>query len=181
MFRTLALAGLVALTLPSRLQAAEPPMHTGVSSLADELALMRIPADVEIAVDDKDWSRARSFFAEEVRVDFSTLSGAPPATIKSDDLIAGWSGNLKGNKESLHMRGHPLVIIDGDTATVTSNGYAYNKMPGAPDGSGDLWEVWGRYTHVFTRTPEGWRIKGFAFAMKHERGSEWVKVTPGTP
>jgi ketosteroid isomerase-like protein len=165
---------------------ATPPLMTANANgnqptyqqLADELALMRIPTEVETAVDRKDWAKARSFFAENVRVDFTSLVGGEPATIKSDDLIAGWSGNLKGNKESLHIRGGALVTINGDTASVYSNGYAWNKMPGGPDG--DLWEVWGNYTHEFSRTSDGWKITSFTFNKVHERGSNFVKTTPGS-
>jgi hypothetical protein len=145
--------------------------------LADELALMRIPTEVEVAVDRKDWPKARSSFADQVRVDFTSLVGGQPATIKSDDLIAGWSGNLKGNKQSLHIRGGALVTLNGDKASVYSNGYAWNKMPGGTDG--DLWEVWGNYIHEFERTQNGWKITGFTFNMVHERGSNFVKTTPG--
>lgn len=148
--------------------------------LADELDLMRIPAEIEIAVDRKDWARARSFFADSVRVDFTSLVGGQPETIPADGLIQGWSGNLKGDKDSLHMRGHPLLAIQGDRATVFSNGYAWNRKPGAPDGSGDLWEVWGNYTHELERTARGWKVTAFTFVKTHERGSMWVKATPGS-
>jgi hypothetical protein len=151
-----------------------------IQMLEDKLELARIPTEIEIAVDRKDWPKARSFFADQVRVDFTTLVGGEPMTIPSDGLIAGWSGNLKGNKESLHMRGTPLITIEGDKATVFSNGYAYNKMPGATDGSGDMWEVWGNYTHVLQRTDAGWKVTSFTFAKTQERGSMWVKATPGS-
>lgn len=148
--------------------------------LADEAELARIPAEIEIAVDRKDWARARRFFANEVRVDFTSLAGGQPATIPSDGLMQGWSANLRGDKESLHMRGTPLITIEGNTARVYSNGYAWNKKPGATDGQGDLWEVWGNYTHELTRTSEGWKVTGFTFVKTHERGSTWVKITPGS-
>jgi hypothetical protein len=151
-----------------------------VQRLADEAELARIPAEIEIAVDRKDWAKARSYFAQEVRIDFTSLIGGQPATFPSDGLIAGWSGNLKGSKESLRMRGQPLITIAGDKATVYSNGYAWNRMPGATDGQGDLWEVWGNYTHDLTRTAQGWKVTGFTFVKTHERGSNWVKTTPGS-
>jgi ketosteroid isomerase-like protein len=173
-------AALAAITLIAAAPPAAADAAPSLERIADELALMRIPAEIEIAVDRKDWRRARSFFADEIRVDFTSLVGGEPATIPADGLIAGWSANLRGDKESLHMRGHPLVTIDGETATVTSNGYAYNRKPGAPDGSGDLWEVWGAYTHVMRRTPDGWKVTAFTFAKTYERGSTWVKTTPGS-
>jgi ketosteroid isomerase-like protein len=149
-----------------------------LQSLADELDLQRIPALVEAAVDRKDWAAARAHFADQVRIDFTSLTGGEPATISSNALIAGWSGNLKGDKQSLHIRGHALVEVSGDRATVRSSGYAWNRKPGGPNG--DLWEVWGHYIHDFARTPQGWRIVGFAFQKTHERGSAWVRDTPGS-
>lgn len=181
-FAPLALAGGVALATaqPSPAPAsANSSVNATMQRLADEAELARIPTEIEIAVDRKDWTKARQFFGDSVRIDFTSLIGGEPSTVPADGLIAGWSANLKGNKESLHMRGTPLISISGDRATVYSNGYAWNRMPGAPDGSGDLWEVWGNYTHVLTRTPQGWRVTGFTFAKTHERGSNWVKTTPG--
>jgi hypothetical protein len=160
--------------------AASETMVPAVKKLVDEAELARIPTEIEIAVDRKDWAKARSFFADTIRVDFTSLVGGQPATIPADGLIQGWSGNLRGDKESLHIRGGALVTLDGDKATVRSNGYAWNRKPGAPDGSGDLWEVWGHYTHDMARTPQGWKVTGFTFVKTHERGSMWVKATPGS-
>jgi hypothetical protein len=171
--------GLAAAALsPSFNATAQAP--AALQRIADELELTRIPTEIEIAVDRKDWTRARSFFADQVRVDFTSLVGGQPMTIPSDGLMQGWSANLKGDKESLHIRGHALVTINGDRATVYSNGSAWNRKPGAPDGSGDLWEVWGNYTHELIRTAQGWKVTGFTFVKTHERGSMWVKATPGS-
>jgi hypothetical protein len=153
---------------------------TLLQRLADEAELSRIPTEIEIAVDRKDWPKARSYFADMIRVDFTSLVGGQPAVIPADGLIAGWSANLKGDKESLHIRGGALVSIEGDRAVVSSNGYAWNRKPGAPDGSGDLWEVWGHYRHEMARTAAGWKVTSFTFTKTHERGSNWVKTTPGS-
>lgn len=169
---------MTALALAGALMASAASAQPSLQRLADELDLQRIPALVEFAVDRKDWAAARIHFADQVRVDFTSLAGGAPATIPADALIGAWSDNLKGDKESLHIRGHALVEIAGDRATVRSNGYAWNRKPGGPDG--DLWEVWGHYTHEFARTPQGWRIVGFTFVKTHERGSMWVKATPGS-
>jgi SnoaL-like domain len=143
--------------------------------LIDELAIQRVPTEIEIAVDRKDWKTARAHFADQVRVDFTSLVGGQPATIPSDSLIAGWSGNLGPKKDSHHQRGHGLVTINGDKATIYSQGYAWNRM----EGNGDpLWEVWGNYTHELMRTPAGWKVTSFMFAKTHERGNMWVKNTP---
>ncbi len=149
-----------------------------IHRIADELEILRIPTEIETAVDQKNWQRARYFFTKDVRVDFSTLSGSPPATIKADDLIKAWSSNLGPKKFSHHQRGNSLVTIDGETATVYSQGYAWNKM----EGNGEpLWEVWGNYTHELRKTKLGWKVTAMTFEMTHERGNLWVKNTPSPP
>lgn len=166
-------AGVVTMVPEQSMAAPGAPLQ----QLTDEAELARIPVEINAAVDLKDWPRARSFFAREVRVDFTSLAGGQPATIPADALIAGWSGNLKGDKESLHMLGGTLVTLKGDKATVFATGYAYNRKPGGPEG--ELWEVWGRYTYTMSRTPAGWKVDGMTFAKTFERGSNWVKTTPG--
>jgi hypothetical protein len=165
-----AVAASTAVALVNPAAANAPP-----AALADELAILRVPAEIEIAVDRKDWPRARSHFTDQVRVDFTSLAGGKPATIASDDLIKGWAANLGPKKQSHHQRGHGLVTISGDKATVYSQGYAWNRL----EGNGDpLWEVWGNYTHELVRTPAGWKVTSFTFVMTHERGNMWVKATP---
>jgi hypothetical protein len=145
-----------------------------IQTLLDERELIRIVDAIDDAVDLKDWPRARSYFADEVHVDFSSLGGPPPATIPSDQLIAGWNTNLTAAKTSLHLRTNHLVTIDGDNAVVTSHGYAWNRM----EGNGDpLWETWGHYEHRLERRPEGWRVVGMTYRQTHERGNPWVKTT----
>jgi len=145
-------------------------------ALADERAVIRIADAIDRAVDVQDWPRARGYFADRVTVDFSSLSGQPPATIAAADLIGTWAANLKGSKTSLHLRTNHQVVFDGNSATVSSNGYAWNRM----EGNGDpLWEVWGTYEHHLIRLGAGWKVDGFTFRMTHERGNSWVKTTPG--
>jgi hypothetical protein len=143
--------------------------------LADELAVIRVTNEIDVAVDRKDWLKARSFFADELRADFTSMSGGQPATIKADDLIKGWSTNLGPRKTSLHLRGNHLVTFNGDQATVYSHAYAWNRM----EGNGDpLWEVWGYYIHELQRTSTGWKVTAFTFVKTNERGNMWVKTTP---
>jgi hypothetical protein len=171
---------ILAASLPLALAAAAPaaqPLPADLPTLLDERAVIRIADGIDRAVDAQDWPRARNYFADEVAVDSSGLTGQPPATITADELVAGWAGNLRGSKTSLHLRSNHEVALDGDRATVLSNGYAWNRM----EGNGDpLWEVWGTYEHRLTRGPDGWKVDGFTFRMTHERGNPWVKATPGS-
>ena len=155
-----------------------------VETLVDHTEMVRIADTIDAAVDAKDWAVARAQFTDEITVDFSSLVGGEPATIPADGLIAGWSGNLTPEKQSFHLRGNHRITFDGpDAATMISHGYAWNRMENGalPENGGDpLWEVWGTYTHGFVRTDDGWRANAMAFFATAERGSEFVRNTPGS-
>lgn len=176
------IAALPALALALFLAAAPVAAQTvdmaDMPKFVDEAQIIRIANEIDMAVDGKDWAKARSFFADEVRVDFTSLIGGQPATIKADDLIGGWRSNLGPKKTSLHLRGNHVVDVDGDRAVIRSHAYAWNRM----EGNGDpLWEVWGNYRYELRRESAGWKVTSFTFNMTHERGNMWVKTTPSPP
>ena len=156
-------------TLTSGAATAQPGDPVTPATLANTAEMIRIAAAIDAAVDAKDWTLARSFFADEITVDFTSLVGGAPATIPADALIAGWSGNLTNEKQSFHLRGnHRLVWVGAEEAVLHSHGYAWNRMEAGAlpeNGSDPMWEVWGTYSHDFDMTAE--------------RGNSWVRNTPG--
>ena len=157
--------------------AGKPVMSTPIDSAnaATVAELIRLTDAIDAAVDAKDWPAARALFAERVAVDFQSLSGQPPATVTADSIITGWRTNLTPAKTSQHHRSnHQVTLIDADTAEVRSVGHAWNRM----EGNGDpLWEVWGHYTHRFSRTAAGWRCTAMTLKVTHQRGNSWVRDT----
>ncbi|MDJ0993357.1 MAG: nuclear transport factor 2 family protein [Dinoroseobacter sp.] len=162
-------------------QAAEADITA--ETLVDRAQMIAIADGLDMAVDAKDWAAARAYFTDEITVDFTSLVGGEPATIPADALIAGWSGNLTETKTSFHLRGnHQITFNAADDATMTSHGYAWNRMEAgalAENGGDPLWEVWGTYIHEFTRTETGWRLDGMTFTATAERGNPFVRNTPG--
>jgi len=147
-----------------------------LETLLLEQTLIRLADGLDNAVDDKDWVLARTFLADQLNADFSSVSGQPAARIPADALIAGWRGNLAPSKTSLHLRTNHQVRVEGETAVLVSHGYAWNRL----EGNGDpLWETWGTYEHGFRQIDGTWKIDAFAYRQRHERGNPWVKATPG--
>ncbi len=143
-------------------------------NIADELAIRRIVDEIDNACDAKDWKTLRTFFTDEVEVDFTSLVGGEPATISADDLIKGWETNLFSEKKTFHQRGNHRIEIKGDSAEVFSKAYAFNLLE-----SGEvigLWEVWGNYTHTLRRTETGWKVSGMTLNVIHQRGDEKVRT-----
>lgn len=177
-----ALALLALIATPAYADLAGTPITA--DNLVDQAEMIRIADTIDAAVDAKDWPLARAQFTDEITVDFTSLVGGEPATIPADGLIAGWSANLVGEKESFHLRGNHRITFNGpDEAVMLSHGYAWNKMPSGalPENGGEeLWEVWGTYEHGFERTDEGWKVNTMTFTATAERGSEYVRNTPGS-
>ena len=178
----IAAAALLASTVTPASNLAGDPITP--ASLADTMEIVRIADALDAAVDAKDWRLARSFFTDQIEVDFTSLSGGEPAKIPADGLIDGWSANLTAEKTSFHLRGNHRVTWTGDQrATLLSHGYAWNRMERGlleENGGEALWEVWGTYVHGFVRTDEGWRVNAMTFSATAERGSEFVRNTPGS-
>ncbi|MEO1239019.1 MAG: nuclear transport factor 2 family protein [Pseudomonadota bacterium] len=172
-----------AISVPAKAQKVSAGTSITADNLVAQAEMIRIADALDAAVDGKDWTLARSFFTDEITVDFTSLVGGEPATIPADGLIAGWSGNLTAEKTSFHLRGNHRITFDGDDAAMmVSHGYAWNRMERGtlPENGGDpMWEVWGTYEHSFTLTDDGWRIDAMSFFATAERGSTFVRNTPG--
>jgi len=139
----------------------------------DERDIIRTIEGIAISLDEKDWETVGTFFAEEIFVDFTSLSGGTPGNMASADLVSGWRTVLYDEKRSHHMYTNHRITVDDDTAEVFSKGYAFNLL--SSQFGDDLWEVWGDYVHTLERTPDGWQVTGMTFRMKYARGNEWVR------
>ena len=134
-----------------------------LQQLTDERDVVRITNEIDLALDDKDWDRARSMLADEVNVDFTSLVGGKPGTVKADDMVKSWKSSRRLQYKTLRIRGNHVATITGDKAVVMSNGYSWSRT-----GHG-LWELGGRYVHEMVRTPKGWRINAMTFTKVAER------------
>lgn len=142
--------------------------------VADELAIRLVVDEIDNFCDAKDWEGCRSFFADNLEVDFTSLAGGEPAKISADDLIGAWKTNLFAEKKTYHQRGNHRIEIDGNKATVFSKAYAFNLLESG-EVSG-LWEVWGNYTHDLIRTEAGWKCSGMKLEVIYQRGDDRVRT-----
>jgi len=139
----------------------------------DQLAIRQVADDLFIFTDRKDWPRARALFVDgPIDVDMSSLAGGSVARVTAVDLIAGFAAGLHARKESHHLVANYRVEIDGDSAELWAHGYAWNRL----EGRADLWETWGTYRLSFRRTAAAWRIIGFRYLAKYNRGDDAIRT-----
>jgi hypothetical protein len=121
------------------------------------------------ALDMREWQAVRDAFADHVDVDYSSLFGAPAATVSSDDQIGGWRSFVGAFDATQHITG-PFVTSEREGAVLGSASVrAYHRIAGTP--GGDTWMVAGLYHVRFVHRRAGWRIIGITLKVIYQDGN----------
>lgn len=88
-------------------------------------------AKLFIAVDSRDWAAAGGCLAEQVLLDYSSMSGEPPALLKAGDIIDAWKTVLPGFQATHHQLGNVLSSAAQSEASLFCYGTAthYLELP----------------------------------------------------
>ncbi|MGW4896107.1 nuclear transport factor 2 family protein [Kitasatospora sp. NPDC004240] len=105
--------------------------------------------------DRRDWDRLVGVFADTVTLDYTSLNGGEPVTLRPEQIVEGWKEGLGGYAATQHLLTNHLVTVDGDRAVCTAAFQATHRK-----GDDRLWTLGGDYRFDLIRTPVGWRIAG---------------------
>jgi hypothetical protein len=130
------------------------------------------------ALDRRDWQHVRDAFADHVDVDYTSLFGAPPATMSSDDQIGAWRSFVGAFDATQHLTG-PFVVTEGkDDVSGSTSVRGYHRIAGAA--GGDIWVVAGIYHVRFVHRRAGWRIIGLTLKVLYQDGNlDLPKIAQG--
>jgi hypothetical protein len=118
------------------------------------------------AADARDWAAVRAVFADEVDVDYTSVTGGEPGRVRADELVTAWSQGLGGFRRTKHNFSDFKVALDGkDAATATFTGIATHEKA-----DGGRWTCGGDYTYRLARSAQGWRVVAAKFDMTWEQG-----------
>ncbi|MEO0337540.1 MAG: nuclear transport factor 2 family protein [Pseudomonadota bacterium] len=117
------------------------------------------------AIDTKQWDVARAQFADQVFVDYSSMSGQPGAMTASKDLVDGWQ-TLLAKVDTHHMLTNFEMSSDGKRAEVFSHVYASHTAKGIK-----YWDIYGRYHHKLIKTDDGWKINFMKLLVHGQKGN----------
>jgi 3-phenylpropionate/cinnamic acid dioxygenase small subunit len=125
--------------------------------------------------DRRDWDALLTVFADEVDLDYTSLTGGEPARLKAADVVAGWRAGLGGLDATQHLVSNHLVEVDGDRAVVTAQFQAVHVLAN-PHGD-PTWTLGGHYRFGLVRADGGWRIDAVTMTTTWATGNQHI-MTP---
>jgi len=141
---------------------------TALASPADEAAIETIVESVGSLADRGNFESLEMLFADEVMVDYSSLSGAVAELKSPQALMSEWAATLPGFDRTRHQLSDVRASVDGTTATAAANVVAGHWIGEA------YWEVTGRYSYLLSKEDNLWRIASMTFTLEGEIGSRDV-------
>lgn len=122
-----------------------------------------------VATDQRDWQAVEQSFNTEVVLDYSSMNGAPAATLSPEQITTAWKGILPGFEHTHHQLGNMSVSENGDKAQVFCYGTASHYLQ---DEAGNIWWVVGTYNFDLIKEKDGtWKITSMKFNYKYQDGN----------
>ncbi|NUT54325.1 MAG: nuclear transport factor 2 family protein [Saccharothrix sp.] len=122
--------------------------------------------------DRRDWDALLTVFADEVDLDYTSLTGGEPGRVKAVDLVAGWRAGLGGLDATQHLVSNHLVEVDGDRAVATAQFQAVHVLAN-PHGE-PTWTLGGHYRFGLVRADGGWLIDAVTMTTTWASGNQHV-------
>ncbi|WAZ19455.1 nuclear transport factor 2 family protein [Streptomyces cinnabarinus] len=135
-----------------------PTLDADVRRLADRQAVVEVCTRMAWHSDQREWEALKSVFADEVRLDYTSMNGGEPALLSPEQIVDAWSQSLGRLDATQHMITNQLVTLAGDTAVCTASFQATHRLA-APFGA-PLWTLGGTYRFALVRVGGDWKISG---------------------
>jgi ketosteroid isomerase-like protein len=125
-----------------------------------------------MAADAKDFDAYRSFYADELEVDFGGVNADASGTVRADDLRRSAERLVGPVTLTQHMISNHVVTIAGGLASVTYYEQALHVHPALGDDPAvNTWTLYGRGEHRLRRTEDGWKIVYTRLVPVHSAGN----------
>ncbi len=133
-------------------------IDTDLLRLIERQAVVNVCTRMALHVDRREWQMLKEVFADEVRMDYTSLNGGEPAVLTPQQIVDAWSQMLGEFDATQHLVANHLVTIEGDTAVCTASFHATHRLA-HPFGA-SLWTLGGTYRFDLLRAEGGWKISG---------------------
>ena len=131
-----------------------------MSEADDRRQLQDVMLCYAAAVDDRDMSRYRACFADNVEI-----VGFGDAIVKGADT---WTASVESQLEAFsatqHLMSPQLARVSGDTASARTDVQALHVLK---DADGATFTLWATYLTDFVRSSDGWKIARHELVIRH--------------
>jgi hypothetical protein len=124
-----------------------------------------------VRVDARDWNGVWALFAQEVRIDYTSLFGGEPEVVKADELVERWKRMIPGFTHTTHVIAQPEIVVAYDRATASASVVAWHLIDDPTLMGNDHWTVGGCYLFELVSAGGSWRITSLTLARAWARGN----------
>jgi hypothetical protein len=120
--------------------------------------------------DERNWKKVQNAMADNVLLDYSSLSGSPAATLPSEQIIETWISFLPGFDRTHHQLSNFQVTRHSDTAKVHCDGKADHFI------DREVWTVEGSYDAEVIKINNRWVMTMLKFNLSKQSGNTNLPV-----
>ena len=131
-----------------------------MSDADDRRQLQDVMLSYAAAVDDRDMSRYRACFADDVEIvgcGDAIVTGADTWTVSVESQLEAFSATQ-------HLMSPQLARVSGDTASARTDVQALHVLK---DADGATFTLWATYLTDFVRSSDGWKIARHELVIRH--------------
>jgi len=140
--------------------------------IQDQLDVIDVCTRMAWYTDRRQWDALAGVFADEVMLDYTSLTGGEPAQVGGDALVGSWRKLLGAMTATQHLLSNHLVSVNGDVAECTAQFQATHLADMAP-GEG-RWVLGGHYRFGLNRVSGQWRISALTMTVSWSSGNQAI-------
>ena len=144
-------------------------MNTEIKALIDKENVIQKVTELFVFTDQRDWSKVRECFTENVHFDMTSMAGGDPVNLTPEQITQAWDEGLKPLQAIHHQVGNFMVNLDKNEAEVFCYGIALHYLEN-PSGKNTRTFV-GSYDFHLMRQQDDWKINKFKFNLKYIDGN----------
>lgn len=144
-------------------------MQNSTEQSSERNAIIQTLQNIFIDTDNRNWEQVKAQFADQVLLDYTSMSGGEPSEITPQDIVDSWKGLLPGFKSTQHALSNFQVTIADDEADVFHYGTAWHHLPN--EEGEDVWTVVGTYEHHLVKIDGLWKVDRMRFNLKFTDGN----------
>lgn len=114
--------------------------------------------------DEHDWEKVKGTMANEILLDYTSMTGGSPALLSPQQIAESWANFLPGFDKTHHQLSGFQVHMNGGQALANYFGKADHFI------AGDVWTVEGTYETELYKLAGEWKIVKQTFNLSNQSG-----------